>query len=194
VKQLIIILSVYLSAFSQNIHQELIIGGYHEIKNAEAQLVKLDIYFMENSVLDVLKKRYRLKTKIRRIGEYEVVSIEPIDSIALKNRLLIKLNPFFPNIFFIDSKLPVTIQKERKYGAEKAPQNPTSTIIIQKEKDIIDQMGLQWFAILMLSIAGLILSVFRRNKVHYLQKIQKVLGTKQDQIEKEIKHMEDVHA
>jgi len=65
---------------------------------------------------------------------------------------------------------------------------------VQREEDIVDQMGLQWFAILMLSLSGLILSVFRRNKVHYLQKIQKILGTKQDQIEEEIKHMEDVHA
>ena len=193
-KQLMMILFICLPAFSQNIHQELMIGGYHKRADAEAQLIKLDIYLMENGTLGKLKKQYKLHTGIRRIGEYEVVSIEPIDSIALKNRLMMALQPFFPNIFFIDSSLPVVTHTEKNPSTEKKSSHIMPDMAAKSEKDLVDQMGLQWFAILMLSIAGLILSGFRRNKVRYLQKIQKILGAKQSKIENEIKHMEDMHA
>jgi len=186
-------MSICLAVFSQEIHQELIIGSYSDIQQAKSQLEKLNIYLIENSALDTLKKKYGLQTQIRRIGPYEVVSIEPIDSLALKNRLLIRLDPFFPDIFAINSKLPISMQKPKGYQVDHKSYT-TSAVTELSKKDIIDQMGLQWFAILMLSLTGLVLSVFRRNKVHYVQKIQKLLGVQQEQIEKEIKQMEDVHA
>ena len=193
-KQLIGILLVCWSAFSQDIHQELIVGGYDKREIAEVQLAKLDIYFMENGALDALRKKYALKTAVRRIGEYEVVGIAPIDSMDLKNRLLLKLHPFFPGIFFIESKLPTATERKTGYATVTKPRDTASVMNTGKNKDMIDQMGLQWFAILMLSVTGLVLSVFRRKKVLYLQKIQKILGRKQHKIEDEIKHMESVHA
>jgi len=188
---LMIIIFSMICLSAQSTYQELIIAGHSDIYEAKLQLKELNKYIKNNSELLKIKKKYQLHGQIRQLGEYHVVTLGPIDTLSLRNRLLLLLHPSFPETFYINKKAS-SIKLVNK-DAQKHPKGPLGKIE-RKERDIIDAMGLQWFAILMLSLMGLILSVYRRNRVRYLQKIQKILGKKQNKMETKIREMERTHA
>ena len=86
---------------SKNISEKLIVSSSKVDKVAEENLLKLKIYFVENPATRILQEKHHLKIEMETLDEYKVVVIKTIDSLALRNELLILLSPLFKDIFYV---------------------------------------------------------------------------------------------
>jgi hypothetical protein len=102
---------------------------------------------------------------------------------------LILLTPIFKDIFFIDNT--PKIQKVVKENITQVNQkvHVVKTVIEEKENSLIDEIGLQWVALLLLSIIGLVLSLLSRRKIAKLDETQRDLKVEQKKIEIEIRNL-----
>lgn len=169
----------------QNFSEKLIVYHSKSETNADEELLKLKVYFSENAMTRALQEKYNLQLKMESLGDYHMVEIKPIHSLALRNELLIILTPVFKDIFFTD-------YKEHVSNIIKQPR--VSHMVAQKEKkkkevSIIDEIGFQWLALLFLSFVGLLLSVASRRKIIHLGNNQNDLKKQQVHIETEIKKL-----
>ena len=60
---------------------------------------------------------------------------------------------------------------------------------IVEEKSLIEEIGLQWIAIFLLALIGLVSSIYSRRKLLRLENRQKNLTSNQDKIESEIQNL-----
>ena len=175
--KLIIFIFLFVSLlFSSDINRErfsekLIVTFNKHEKLTQESLLKLKVYFRKNSKMKYLKKIYNLQIDIEKLGDYNVVTIKPIESISIRNKLIILLKPMFNNIYFIDYKPKI------------------KDIIKNNKKSFISEIGLEWVALLFLSFFGLILSILTRKRMITMDEKQKDLSLQQHNIEKNIKNM-----
>lgn len=175
--------------FSEGIHEKLIISGDNEIVNAQADLLKLEGYFTANPEIRLLQEKYNLILETEVLGDHMLVVIKPVETEALKNKLLTLLKPLFPELFSIkyqEIKLP---DEETAVVSMKKPVLPVKVEKNQYYQFLVEDVGLQWLALLLLAIIGLTLSIHNRRKLANLEKTQTELSIKQDQIEADIKKL-----
>lgn len=169
----------------QNFSEKLIVYHSKSETNADEELVKLKVYFSENAMTRALQEKYNLQLKMESLGDYHMVEIKPIHSLALRNELLIILTPVFKDIFFTDYKEHVSnIIKQPKVSHVAAQKEKK-----KKEVSVIDEIGFQWLALLLLSFVGLLLSVASRRTIIHLGNNQNDLKKQQVHIETEIKKL-----
>jgi len=180
--------------YSDNIKTEifsekLIVSFTKQEKLSQENLLKLKVYFIENPRTRDLQETYNLQLDIEKLGSYSVTTIKPIKSLSMRNELLILLTPMFKDIYFIDYK--PEIKKVVKTTITQANQkiNVVKTAVVKKENSLIDEIGLQWVALLLLSIIGLVLSLLSRRKIAKLGETQKDLKVEQKKIETEIEKL-----
>jgi len=175
---------------SQHLSEKLIVHHSKNEINAQDELLKLKVYFIENAITRTLEEKYNLQLDIEMLGGYHMVVIKPIHSLELRNELLIILTPVFKDIFFIDYKesTPSIINKH-KVSQVLLPREGKKTVL-----SFIDEIGLQWLALLLLSLVGLLLSIASRRKIIHLGNKQQDLKKKQTHIETEIKKLGSKHA
>lgn len=189
---LVILFSLTL-LLSKDISEKLIVSGDKNSTTTQMHLLKLKMLFIGNPQTRALQEKYKLNLEIETLDTYTMVVIKPIISLALKNELLLFLSPFFPNIFSIeDHKREIT-------GSERMNESIfMKTQIISPQNNTMHQanrwieeigIGLEWIALLLLSIIGLTLSLNSRRKMSSLENIQKDLIRKQEEIENEIKNL-----
>ncbi len=188
---IIVILFSLTMLFSKDISQKLIISSDKNSTTIQMHLLKLKMVFIGNPQTRELQEKYKLNLEIETLDEYKMVVIRPIKSLAVKNELLLLLNPLFPNIFSIEdhkreSLAPESVN-ESKIIKTDTPSAHTNTM--DQAKIWIEEIGLEWIALLFLSIIGLTLSLNSRSKMASLENIQKNLTRKQEEIEKEIKNL-----
>lgn len=171
--------------FSEAMHEKLIISGDNDIVNAQADLSQLKVYFIENPEIRILQEKHKLKLELEVLGDYALVVIKPVETEALKNELQTLLKPLFPELFFIEDKE----MKRSDAGSMKKAGVPVDVEKSQYYQFLVEEVGMQWLALLLLAITGLTLSIRNRKKLASLEKTQKDLSIKQDQIEDEIKHL-----
>jgi hypothetical protein len=118
-----------------------------------------------------------------------VTTIKPIESLSLRNELLILLTPIFKDIFFIDNtpKMQKVVKENITQVNQKV--HVAKTVMEEKENSLIDEIGLQWVALLLLSIIGLVLSLLSRRKIAKLDETQRDLKVEQQKIEIEIRNL-----
>ena len=188
---IIVMLFSFTMLFSEAILGKLIIGGDNDLLQTQANLMKLKISFTEDPELMELQEKYKLKLEIEALGDYTIVTIKPVETSALKYELLSLLKPMFHDIFFIAEKK--TEMKSPNSDKESASMmNPVSPVKVTRSPSyqfLLEDVGLQWLALLLLAIVGLTLSIYNRRKLANLEKTQKELSRKQDQIEDEIKKL-----
>lgn len=185
---MIVILFSLTMLFSKDISEKLIVSGDKNSTVTQMHLLKLKMYFMENAQTRALQEQYKLNLEMETLGDYTMVVIKPIKSLAVKNELLLFLSPLFPDIFSIEDnkremKLPNSL------NVSETDTLSTDTNIMQQAEVLVKEIGLQWIALLLLSIIGLTLSLKSRRKMASLESIQKDLSRKQEQIENEIKNL-----
>jgi len=163
--------------FSEAMHEKLIISGDNDIVNAQADLLKLKDYFIKNPDIRLLQEKHKLTLEIEVLGDYVLVVVKPVETETLKSELLTLLKPLFPEIFSI------------KFQEMKCPVSPVKVEKSKYYQFLVEEVGLQWLALLLLAIIGLTLSIHNRKKLGSLEKIQKEFSIKQDQIEDEIKKL-----
>lgn len=188
---MIVVLFSLTMLFSKNISEKLIVSGDTNSTVAQMHLLKLKMYFMENAKTIALYEEYKLNLEMETIGDYTVVVVKPIKSLAVRNELLLFLSPLFPDIFSIEDnkrvmKSPNSLNERKTIKAD-TPNADTN--MMHKAESLVEEMGLQWIALLLLSIIGLIASVSSRRKMASFDSTQKELSKKQEQIENEIKNL-----
>ncbi len=179
--------------FSEAMHEKLIISGDNDIVNAQADLLKLKDYFTANPEISLLQKKYKLTLEMEVLADYALVVVKPVETEALKSELSTLLKPLFPELFSIkyqEMKCP-DVETDAKINVEsiKKPVLPVKVEKNQYYQFLVEDVGLQWLALLLLATIGLTLSVHNRKKLVSLENTQKELSIKQDQIEDEIKKL-----
>lgn len=185
---MIVILFSLTMLFSNNISEKLIVSGDKNSTTTQMHLLKLKMYFMQNAHTRALQEQYKLSLEMETLGDYTMVVIKPIKSLAVKNELLLLLSPLFPDIFSIEDNKK-SMQNPNSLHTIKTDAPSIDTNIIHQAEGLIEEIGLQWIALLLLSIIGLTLSLNSRRKMASLESTQQDLSRKQEQIEKEIKNL-----
>jgi len=185
---MIVILFSLTMLFSNDISGKLIVSGDKNSTTTQMHLLKLKMYFMQNAHTRALQEQYKLSLEMETLGDYTMVVIKPIKSLAVKNELLLLLSPLFPDIFSIEDNKK-SMQNPNSLHTIKTDAPSIDTNIIHQAEGLIEEIGLQWIALLLLSIIGLTLSLNSRRKMASLESTQQDLSRKQEQIEKEIKNL-----
>ena len=191
-KFLMLILSMYTFLFAkvtphEKFSEKMIVASYADSALADENFLKLKIYFIEEPAIRALEEQYHLTPKLETLGGHQLLVLSPIHSLSVRNQLLILLTPLFPDIFYINA--PETIKDTQRYAKsdiQKIQKNPKLSTPKHKTKNWIDEIGLQWVAIWVLALIGLISSLLRRRKIAKLNKTQKDIRSDQKKIEKEI--------
>lgn len=171
--------------FSEGISQKLIVYSDKNAHNAQESLSKLKVHFIENPNLRALSETNDLKLELERLGAYTMVVVKPVVSLSVKKSLLIELIPVFPDVFALkETKQKKVYNNSQNVIPEKSDVLPSNTV-----GTYIEIIGLQWIALLILSVVGLLLSILRRNKLHILDRKQQALDIDQKDIEQEIKNL-----
>ena len=164
------------------------------MKKTQMNLLKLKMFFIENTQTRALQEEHNVTLTIETLDDYTMVVIKPIKSLAVKNELLLLLSPHFPDIFSIHENKIVVAPSDQKgtdiLASQMLKQDATSKInSMYNAENLINKIGLQWVALLLLSIIGLVLSLNSRKKMASLESMQRDLSQKQEEIENEIKHL-----
>lgn len=169
--------------------EKLIVNSTKQEKLSQENLLKLKVYFIENPRTRDLQEAYNLQLDIERLGIYSVTTIKPIKSLSVRNELLILLTPMFKDMYFIN--YTPEIKKVVKTNSMQTNQkiHVVKTAVVKKENSLIDEIGLQWVALLLLSIIGLLLSLLSRRKIAKLGETQEDLKVEQKKIETEIEKL-----
>lgn len=188
---ILVILFSLTMLFSQDISEKLIVSGDKDNATTQMHLLKLKMVFIANPHTRALQEKYKLNLEIETLDAYTMVVIKPIESLAVKNELLLLLSPLFPNIFSIEDHKRETTGSVSINESKIMPTHttPSHTNTMNKAKVLIEEIGLEWSALLLLSIIGLTLSLNSRSKMANLENIQKDLSRKQAEIENEIKNL-----
>lgn len=168
--------------FSEAIQGKLIIDGDQDLLQTQANLMKLKISFSEDPELMALQEKYKLKLGMEALGDYAIVTIKPVETSALKHELLLLLRPLFHDVFFIAEKKTEMKSPNSDKESAKVARNAVYEFLVE-------EVGLQWLALLLLAVIGLTLSIHNRRKLATLEKTQQDLSIKQERIEDEIKQL-----
>jgi hypothetical protein len=175
--------------------EKLIVSSSKDEAVIEENLLKLKVYLLENPSTRMLQEKYALDVKMEHFAQYNAVVISPIDSLDLRNALLVLLSPVFPDIFYIEETKVSTSKKDKLAKSPTVIQpRPTRHTSNKTEENWVNEIGLQWLAIWLLAVVGLVLSIRSRRKMAHLNKTQTEIKANQTKIEKEIKALGDEDA
>lgn len=174
---------------ADSMNEKLVVFSDKDRKNSQENLLKLQVYFIENQKLRALNEVNHLNLELETLGVYTMVVIKPIESLDRKNTLLLELTPLFSSIFALENKTQ-QINYNRS-GELELTLNPDTKI--NSVKIIIDEIGLQWIVLLVLSLLGLLLSIMRRKKMHSFLETQIDLDKDQMKMEDDIKKLGKQH-
>lgn len=188
---MIVILFLLTLSFSQDISEKLIVNGDANSTVSHMHLLKLRMYFLENAQTRELQEKYKLNLEMETLGEYTMVVIKPIRSLAVKNELLLFLSPHFPDIFSTEDheRKMTSFHSMKESKTVKTQVSSRAENTMHQAESWIEEIGLQWIALLILSVIGLTLSLNSRRKMERLEMIQQDLSRKQEEIENEIKNL-----
>ena len=184
-KLLWMILCSFTLLLSEGMSQKLIVYTDKNGKNAQENLLRLKVHFIENPNIRALNEVNDLKVELETLGAYTMVVVKPIVSLSVKNTLLMELAPVFPDVFALEDRT----QHQTDNNAEAFIPVKKHDINTNSIKTFIESIGLQWIALLLLAAVGLLLSILRRKRLVLLDTNQKALDIDQKEIENEIKNL-----
>lgn len=213
---IISILLIFTFIYSKSINDKFIVSVDKNITNLNKHLLELDDYFRDNEYNSLVKKKYKLKFEIEKMGNFNILTIKPIVSTDIKHELLILLSRKYTDIFSIEYKkeekidvvdeiidsvsddldmedIEISQEFDEYIEIENIEENKTvldeEPIVTPKEKSLLKDIGLEWVGIFFLALFGLISSLYSRGKLIKLEKRQKDLIFDQDKVESEIKNL-----
>ena len=191
---LIYLLTVFLfaenpSIENTSINEKLLLGYSTQEQVSKDALLTLKIYFRENSHLALLQEQNDLQFKIERLGDYHVTVIYPIHSLAVRNDLLLNLSPLFSDMIYIDRQNEVLLAEAtsvKSVSVQKTTVKAKHLKKSQNTKPKNSDLGLQWIALLLLFIVGLVLLIRNRKKLSNIKEGQEDMQHNQNKIETQI--------
>lgn len=189
---ILVILCSFTMLFSDSIQQKLIVSADKDTAKTQENLLKLEVYFIENPEIRALQEKNQLQLEMEKLGDFMVVAIKPVDSLALKNELVLWLNPLFPDIFAMNENKKRVLKKSdpnMEVAVKKKEVKPITVAKPVNQDSGSEEIKLQWIILVLLAIIGLALTVLNRKKLATLHKTQKNLSENQDKIEDEIENL-----
>ena len=187
---IILCFTIFLSAHT--INDKLILAYSKDKTDLTNKLYEIEQIFIDDMVNLNLFNKYELTTQIETMKQFYILTIKPIKDKNLKINLEILLNQNYPNMYFISNIEKKHIKKENI----KKPIKPifkVSKLKIITFMEIVNNIGLEWIALLFLSIIGLLYSLYSRKKSILIDKNQNRLKENQSDVEEEFNKMEKMN-
>jgi len=106
-----IILSLLLSVIVYGSGKQIIIGSYLDENNSINELKELSIYIKNDDKLRFLIEKNKLKAINKKIENYFVVAILPVENYVQLLRTLDSLKIYYPDVYVIDIPIVQTVVK-----------------------------------------------------------------------------------
>jgi len=186
----------------------MIVSANIETQKAAQSLYKLETFFQEDKHARELKKQHRFTLGMELLGSYVAVSIKPIKSSEVKNKLRYLLQQKFPENFVVDNTavMEQSIQKKQKVVVEtpkKAEVFKTKEVVTTDKKDFVDRytqvktffttMDSEWWGLIFLALAGFILIARSARQMSKIRSLQKEVMKYQSKVEGEMESMGEGH-
>lgn len=194
--------------FAQNIDQKMIVSTNIETQKAAQSLYTLETFFQEDKRARELKEKYSFTLGMELLDPYVAVSIKPIKSSEVKNKLRYLLQQKFPENFVVDNTavMEQSIQKKPKVVVEtpkKAEVFKTKEVVTTDKKDSVDRyaqvktffktMDSEWWGLIFLALAGFILIARSARQMSKIRSLQKEVMQYQSKVEGEMESMGEGH-
>lgn len=186
----------------------MIVSANIETQKAAQSLYKLETFFQEDKHARELKKQHRFTLGMELLGPYVAVSIKPIKSSEVKNKLRYLLQKMFPQNFVVDNTAVIeqSIQKKQKvvvHIPKKVEVFKKKEVVPKVKKHSVDRyeqvktffktMDSEWWGLIFLALAGFILIARSARQMSKIRSLQKEVMQYQAKVEVEMESMGEGH-
>lgn len=135
---LIIVLAITLFASEKQI----IVGSFLEEKNALNSLVKLNNNILSDAKLSTLIDKNSIEVRVKKIGEYNAISLSPFTSYVQLLRTLKALESYYSDAYVLDNatneKIAKEVIEEKIAAIEEQIQEIEKTKVIPKTVEAVE--------------------------------------------------------
>jgi len=219
-KKIILILLLLDILDAKEIDQKMIISTHLEVSQAAKSLYSLEIFFRENNLAKKIKSDNKLNLQMELLGKYVLVTVKPIRTTALKNKLQYLFQEHYPHNFIVnDTRMPER-QRESISSKEQVKNKittqavvippkvkPVKEVLIMHDKEennlaaIYEKfstfwktLDMQWIGLLLLALAGFLLVYRSAKQISKIKVLQRKVEAYQTKVEDEIDTMGEKHA
>jgi len=200
--RVLVIVLLYLQlSCAQEMNQKMIISSHLKTEDAAQSLYAVEKFFQENLKINNLKTKYHLSLGMELLEPYVVVTLKPITSTVVKNKLHYFLYSKFPQNFVVDNT-----QTEKSSNARM--DNIKSIIPTVKAKKIkevtIDRytqarqfwkkLDSEWLGLTFLALLGFLLLYKRVRHMSKIKALQHEVSKYQKKVANEMSYMGEKHA
>ena len=209
-KKLMIIILLLDMLCAKEVEQKMILSTHLEVNKAAKSLYTLEIFFRENSFAKEIKSDYHLSLQMELLEQYVLVTIKPIQTAVLKNKLHYMLQEHYPQNFIVDdTRIRKVIEKEKTEIKKEKVTSPTiisdKKIIQDEQKGNIEQIytkvntfwktiDMAWIGLFILALVGLLLVYRSTRQIAKIKKLQQKVESYQTKIESQLGSIGDKNA
>jgi hypothetical protein len=165
----------------------------------DAQFERKDILSAKHSAEELLRgfdekeaqhTHTGLQLKIERLENYFLLTLAPIRSIGMENRLNQFIRPVFPQAFIVNEggekktpspKLPTPpIQAAQQHG-QKEKADTVIPIVLDLKKQLTEGLNSEWLALIGLALLGFLMAARSALQIQKIKKLQQALDETQKQ-------------
>lgn len=184
--------------FAQAINQKFVLLSDKNETQLKTNYEQLLEHFKTDVKLQKLQTDNNLVLKEESLGDFNIITLSPVKSIDLKNKLFLNLMPNYPEIFALNikaTKKPKLKPKPKPKKVYKPKVKKEELTAMQKyKKDYSYVLSLEWLAFILISIIALVLIARSVIQLYNLKKLQTDFKQDQDELEKEIQKTGEVNA
>jgi len=187
-KKVLVVILVLLDVSSvKSADRIMILDAQKKLNVAKANQVKVEELFKANTEASALKKSLGVTLEIKKLQDYFVVTLSPINSVSAENRLNMLLRPKFPDTFVVaqwkdfekqvakPSVKPKRVKKRIKADNRqwKEKTNNITDFGEYLKKNLIQGINNKWLILIILAVLGLLFgvrSIYQIKKIKGLQK------------------------
>ena len=209
--------------YAQVMNQKMILSANLATEDAAQSLYDAEKFFQENTQANALRKMHKLSVDMELLEPYVLVTVQPITSLNVKNKLHYLLQSKFPQNFVVDNikkvvkkaknqpkmiKNPIsTATKLKPKVAQKLQPTPSASQQVDKSTSQVKKnsfvtkieqfwhsLDSEWLGLIFLALAGFLLVYRSAKQISKIKSLQKEVSKYQNKIEGEMNTMGDKHA
>ena len=206
--------------YAKEIDQKMILSTHLEVNKAAESLYQLEIFFRENSFAKKIKSDNKLNLQMELLEKYVLVTVKPIRTTILKNKLQYLLQEHYPHNFIVNDTRMLERQRRNTSSKDKVKNNITTQAVVippkvkpvkevlamnSKEENNIAEiyeklsafwkaLDMQWIGLWLLALAGFLLVYRSAKQISKIKALQKKVEVYQTKVESEIDTIGEKHA
>lgn len=173
----------------------MIISTHFEVEAAAEKLYQLEVFFKENALAQALKSKYDLSFEMELLDKYVLITLKPIKTTNLKNKMLYLLSSQYPKIFFVDAVSigdnPTRTEKEMTLHANADFIKKIPVEKYREKENRLYMFDTAWSGFLLLAILGGLFVFWVKRQIGKIKTLEKTVEMHHDKIEGEMVHMRD---